>query len=716
MSRGPVRGLAGAPAKGPSMQRSRIQLATSYAPGSYFTFEGGKGCFLSMVSGLGPSALDRDQAVRQQISEQLIEFVTSWHQRGMECRAERAELPPVHIEQVLDASLVLRGIPQVDIDAFSLVEPARVGYAPAPLNFHCASCGLLHYYETVDAFAKKHRLVEARADCSGGMTHRWRQLDVFFNHWSGSVEPLHPSRNCSCGGSEFRLHKSPSGVFSDWKFQCADCGTSSNLIRRDGVTSGIFRLYPETAHDGDESTMIPVSYRSTTVHYPQLERFIPHNDLEMVSKLQPGQEDDLTRKLMSLYGYPNPELDEEALRNALEKKGAADQLVPYTAMKEMAAKERDRGNLAMAAICDDSAKTLMQVLITTGVVEKVAEPDPVLRGQCFARREYARRYDPIRLGIEHAMIEKKHLLALRGHADLKSPSTDIRPEWANCAEGLMAYQSEMEGACRVLGIEKIALIRELDIVQYSFGFSRVKHVPSFEFKGKPMPVRLNLYPHIERGKRPIYTLNQKNEAIYVRLGEAQIIAWLEANQVALGGTLAPGQKLGSRYLEQYLDFGYYLESFRKKDATGRNLCNMVYLLLHTMAHQMIHVIAEFSGLELGSLGECIYPADCAFVVYRSALTPDLGNISSMWRNFGTSILRQMHDPQMLQCGSGTLCDQRGGACPGCIMVPEVVCLAWNDLLSRSALAGGSKPHWDSSLHQRLTGFLEVTTNTAREVQ
>ena len=96
---------------------------------------------------------------------------------------------------------------------------------------------------------------------------------------------------------------------------------------------------------------------------------------------------------------------------------------------------------------------------------------------------------------------------------------------------------------------------------------------------------------------------------------AEVLRWLEANLVPLGEPPAPGQKLGARYLWQYRDF---------EGATSRSLCNMVYLLPHTMVHQMIHIMAECSRLELGSLGECIYPADLAFVVYRSALTPDLG--------------------------------------------------------------------------------------------
>jgi hypothetical protein len=700
--------------KGPSISRSRTQLATSYAPGSFFTFEGGRGCFLSVPTTLPASVLDTNPAVRQQISEQLVESINSWYQRGVSSRSSRADLPPIHIEQLLDRNLILHDLPNVNIDIFTLIEPSRVGYVPSPLNFHCHKCKLLHNYENVDDFARNHSGIENRMECLDGGKHEWRQLDVLFHHWSGNVEPLHPGRSCSCGGRDYRLHKSITGVFSDWKFECANCNTFTNLFRRDAVTRDIFAQYPGDHHTVDETTMLPISYRSTSVHYTQLERFIPHNDLEMVIKLQPDREDDLTLQLMSIYAYPTPPLDDAMIEKALTEKGVEFQYQPYAIMRKEAAQARSVGSIPLANSFENSAKNILDGFLRAGYIENVAVADPTLKSQCAVRREYARRYDPIRLSLEHAMIENKHLTGIgnRNYYDLKSPPEDVRPELASGEDGLATYKTEMNSACSIMGIERICLIRELEIVQYSYGFSRVKHVPVYESKNKPMPVRLNLYPHIERNKRPIYILSQKNEAIYVKLDQGQVISWLLANHVTIGEPLAPGQKLGARYIGQYQDFGYYLEAFRRRDTTRRNLCNMIYLLLHTISHQMIHVIAEFSGLEVGSLGECIYPADLAFVIYRSALTPDLGNISSMWRNFGASVLRQVYDPQMLQCGSGTLCEQRGGACPGCIMVPEVVCLAWNDLLSRSALAGGSKPHWDSSSHTRLTGFLEVTTGTA----
>ena len=109
-------------------------------------------------------------------------------------------------------------------------------------------------------------------------------------------------------------------------------------------------------------------------------------------------------------------------------------------------------------------------------------------------------------------------------------------------------------------------------------------------------------------------------------------------------------------------------------------------------------------MEHGSLGEYIFPADLAFLVYRRGMTPDLGNLSAMWRNYGVTILEELLSDRRLRCDAGSLCDQRGGACPACIMAPEVACVTGNNLLCRAALNGGPAPGWDISRNE-LVGYL-----------
>jgi hypothetical protein len=108
----------------------------------------------------------------------------------------------------------------------------------------------------------------------------------------------------------------------------------------------------------------------------------------------------------------------------------------------------------------------------------------------------------------------------------------------------------------------------------------------------------------------------------------------------------------------------------------------------------------------------IFPADLAFLVHRRGMTEDLGNISSMWRDQNAAFLRYLVARRELRCGSGTLCDHRGGACPACIMVPETSCIAGNQLLSRAALVGGRAPLWDQD-QTRLVGYFDLVDTQRR---
>lgn len=143
---------------------------------------------------------------------------------------------------------------------------------------------------------------------------------------------------------------------------------------------------------------------------------------------------------------------------------------------------------------------------------------------------------------------------------------------------------------------------------------------------------------------------------------------------------------------------------------GDTVGGYVYTLLHTYSHVLMKAIAEHSGLDLGSLGEYLFPADLAFVVYRNGTTMDLGNLSALWRNENERFLKHLLEPKNLICNSGSLCDanpKNPGACPDCILVPETSCIAMNQLLSRSVLRGGPAPREDGDHAERIPGFLQV---------
>jgi hypothetical protein len=235
-----------------------------------------------------------------------------------------------------------------------------------------------------------------------------------------------------------------------------------------------------------------------------------------------------------------------------------------------------------------------------------------------------------------------------------------------------------------------------------------------------MPVRLRLHGRVQVGDRaahPVLCIEQANEGFYVRLREAIVLEWLEKNEIAIPAA-APGVVLGGPLIEDFADmqnntstrFSRFLDEYRREQAVPRRAAAHVFTLLHTAAHHFIAVASSMSGLDLGSFGEHLFVPDLAFLVYRRGTTMDLGNLSSMWRergsSFGNEVLAKLVDPSSLRCGSESVCNHRGGACPDCLLIPESACITRNELLSRSVLVGRGRPRWDSATTMTV-GYLEV---------
>src|SRR5580704_14782608 len=112
------------------MHRSRMQIATSYAPGALFTYEGGLGCCVAVPFST-PYPLS-SPAVQKQLFEHLGEYVESWFDRAMRCRPQPEVLP----EQCLDgAFLSYKNEAWVDSGKFVITQPSRMGFVPDPLVF-----------------------------------------------------------------------------------------------------------------------------------------------------------------------------------------------------------------------------------------------------------------------------------------------------------------------------------------------------------------------------------------------------------------------------------------------------------------------------------------------------------------------------------------------------------------------------------------------------
>ena len=722
----------------PTMARSRGQLAASYAPGAFFTFEGGLGaCIAQPDYETGVHAANITATVRNQIVMRLEDAVKSWYETAVNCRHGDTAKPPVQPAQCVSPLLInssYSGLRKIDPAQFIFASPERMGYAPAPLTFVCNHCGRYRYFASVEDFVK-HKDAALNVKCADDEgACQWRQLDVIFVHWSGNWEPVRPGKwnwdsatrsvrepfdRCpQCHQTEFRLETRHSvAAIGSWHFSCMSCGAADldGWVKNDPVTLDIVRDdFPKLVA---VARMEPVSYRASSAFYSLSDQFIIFADQQedLLALLDHLRGSDLKNFLAERFGFgrSRPSMTEIEVILKQSEKGA-ESLSDWKAKREML-----RSVQHMPPLVEMLERDIKKIEASwfEGDPPLVRETNllpPALATAVDARKtDFDARYDPFRLVVEHRALVENHLEAPR-EASGRSPFVHFDRLDKDLAPKDPALQAQQEAdsraAFRHLGIDTMGLIRNFKLCRFTYGYSRVNAVPVVEKHHIRMPVRLNLFPPVkmEQGaaRTPVYVITQENEAFYVRLEPEMMYRWLSSLRLSdqFAWTKESGVPLGARLLERAQPMQRFLTNIHPDQAPFAYY--YTYTLLHTYAHVVMRAISELSGLDAGSLGEYLFPADLAFVVYRSGTTLDLGNLSSLWRNANARFLHHVTEPTTLACNSGSLCAERGGACPDCILIPETSCIAQNQLLSRSVLRGGPRTREDIG-KDRILGYLDI---------
>jgi hypothetical protein len=727
-------------AKAKPMNRSRNQLATAYAPLSFFTFEGGVGaCIAHAVAGEPVTLLD---ATRAQIIERFEEFGLAWFQAAMQARDHKTEqrqkhpiLPEMCVEKhLLDECVQEFRVPGIDRLYFS--KPSNMGYTPAPLTFVCRYCDLFREYSTLRDFTRALPALQA-ARCSSSRapcgTCSWEQLDVIFVHWSGSWAPatpnmwdyrdggvtLNPAQCPSCGSSDFRLNRN-SPKLGEWHFVCAQptCGKARDRwLQNDQDTLEMLKTkVGEGRLTGPtEVRMEATPYRASNAYYVQTELFIDFRDGTgtLSGLLRPGAQPQLEDFIARTYGFEGtPPTDAEVeqiceahpdcAKDLQQFRNATRTITRLSAILD-GMDPAARGDLedAIRTARDSQEQVLQRLRERRILLPRVALPSGITAAIAHRRHMFAARFDPFRLSVEHAMLKRARLDVAqsvggkRPYVSFKLLDEDLAPDSADETRDL---ETTARARLAALGIADMGLVREFELCRFSFGYSRMQAGPVLRDKrGMDMPVRLRLFPLVQHDgirKHPLYVIQQANQAIYVRLDEEATLAWLK--QLGCDDMFSRGthQAAGAGILNTVTRMDRFLEGLPTGESPPVYL--YLYTLIHSFAHLVMKQVSAFSGLDLGSLGEYIFPADLAFVIYRNGTTMDLGNLSAMWRNSGRALMSSLLDPRAAQCGTGSLCTTRGGSCPDCLMIPETSCIASNKLLSRAVLRGiGGRPRYDT---------------------
>lgn len=730
----------------PTMVRSRGQLSSSYAPGAFFTFEGGLGaCIAQPDYNAATNEADIGNAVKNQILMRFDDAVKTWFNSAMRNIVRQPNQPEVMPEQSVDSALLnhdYSALRPLDRSRYVFVNPGQMGYAPAPLTFVCNHCGRFHRFENAKDFTKNARSKLKGVCKKTSNPCQWRQLDVIFVHWSGRWEPVRPGKwdwdgknnklrdpidRCRlCHQSDFILETAHSqSSIGKWYFRCGNCGNSdqNDWIKNDPDSIDIlkekFIKYPAQAR------MEPISYRASAAYYAQSDQFILFDEEQagLLSYLDNEKQPELINFIAEHFGYgrSRPSIAEiEVILNQTESGRL--QWESYKNKTEMLNEMPNPAPPPFDRYAETLKVDLMDMVnrwFSDGNPPLLKEenhlPDGLASSLSNRKDQFDARYDPFRLVVEHEALRRNHIDAPR-EATGRSPFVHFNALDYDLAPKDIFEKKRIESEAtiefRKLGMATMGLIRNFKLCRFTYGYTRVGSQPVIEKHKMDMPVRLRLFDtvKVEQGpsRYPIYVITQENEALYVRLDEDVVYQWIKQLNIPnddFEWDKSSGVSLGAMILDRALPMQRFLSNVQPKG--DPEVYYYIYTLLHTYAHVVMRAVAEHSGLDLGSMGEYIFPADLAFVVYRNGTTMDLGNLSSLWRNENIRFLKHLAEPRTLSCNSGSLCSSSGGACPDCILIPETSCVASNQLLSRAVLRGGNPPREDGRLNIRIPGYLEI---------
>lgn len=699
----------------PTMTRSVGQLASSYAPMRHFAFESGLGVCLAVPAPASEAPVP--DGTRRQIRARLREATTAWFQQGQAFLAGQSPAREQMLRRfVVDPSLYDDANERFEFrpDVFGLVIPTRMGYEPSPTTLSCGTCGLLRPCR--DANDMLEHLRAAAAQCQDPKTPgraasqcEWRQFEPICVHQAGSWRALgtevtdvdngviYKRRTVceSCGSTKFRVDTKKVAL-SSWFLRCAVCGVKHNLPWTDHDEEYLALLgRPEIALE--DARMEKISYGASVAHTPQSETFVDLPDADALRMLESDRLDDLRRFLGQRCGYVEaPPTARQALEE-LERKGEGAQRLAAR-IGDLLQVIDDIGGAqtpAAAPLLRQLDAAVAEAREQNFIASAVALPTELELKARDRNTRWASRFDPLRLAAEHDALARTKLAggaegARDSFVPFATPDSRLSP-WRSRDEE--DAESPLVGAAfEALGIARAGLIPKFQLCRFSYGYSRTSSSPVPQ-RGR-VPVRLKLFPKTIVGElgnvHPVYILRQTNEAFYFKLDERRVIAWLQSLNCQDAALLASEPSLAGALLMSAHPMDRFLTEHDRTSEGHRppHLYAATYALLHSMAHHVMRTMARLSGLDEGGLGEYLFPVDLAFVIYRSGMTMDLGDLSSLWRNAWRPFLAELRSySTSLGCNVGSLCGEQGGACPDCLMIPEVSCVASNRYLSRSLLTG-----------------------------
>ena len=268
--------------------------------------------------------------------------------------------------------------------------------------------------------------------------------------------------------------------FDRWYFRCTHCPTTTKIMATDEFTLRIVGPLLDSTAQRVEVNMEPVSLRASSAFYAQSDSLLINHDGQWLDLLNAGRSLDLQRFLGETFGYPGQVMTEAEKQAALERTGLGAEWRQYRLLRDLLPGLPEDTRSTMQGSIDDYERRWDRDVFTDR-----DRGSPRLVEQIGQRRDWVRRYDPIRMAAEHRTFREEKLRSTASVdgkpacADVTDPDRFIVPTDDELTpEGRTAMLAEVCTRLRLLGIADFRLIRNLEVCEYSFGYTRTSALPT----------------------------------------------------------------------------------------------------------------------------------------------------------------------------------------------------------------------------------------------
>jgi len=228
------------------------------------------------------------------------------------------------------------------------------------------------------------------------------------------------------------------------------------------------------------------------------------------------------------------------------------------------------------------------------------------------------------------------------------------------------------------GLDDIALITNFPIVSCAYGYTRGSSYSNEDHVLRAFAKR----PSVTGGssdRTPLYALSTGTEALVMRVSPSAMMRYLEAN-----GFIANSEQPEDDATRR----AWVLRQFMDDNRASNPAAYAMFAAVHSYAHRMIEQLALESCFSTTSLSEMVLPAALGFIIYVNQRSEfNIGGLSSFIEQRLSRALAAVVQPT--PCMFDPICTMKdGGACNGCLYLPEVTCREFNAGLTRSVLHGG----------------------------